>query len=182
MLATNVVSPELYQALDSTLAAKHERDSVSSAKSNQPGALTSTVTSSRQFDPLTHRMKSQFDSLARLTGSMHADIDTLRFLARQVEPSAFDSVSMPSSVAVGLVLGAHDIVLRHSSAPIAASGDLHVWYETAATPNYTICCGLMKRLFPNGDPPREIQGVTIARVAGMEGGRRVVVIALWTTR
>jgi len=163
-LASNVVSPELYQALDSTLAGKHGRDSIQSAKSNQPDATISTVTASRQFDSVTRTMKRQSDSLARRMSNMHAFIDTLRF------------------VAVGLVLGAHDVVLRHSSTSIPAGGELRAGYDTATGPHYTIGGGLMKRLFPNMDLQREIQGVTIARVAGEEGRRRVVVIALRTTR
>jgi len=181
-LASNVVSPELYQALDSTLAGKHGRDSIQSAKSNQPDATISTVTASRQFDSVTRTMKRQSDSLARRMSNMHAFIDTLRFVAKRLEPAAFDSVSMPGSVAVGLVLGAHDVVLRHSSTSIPAGGELRAGYDTATGPHYTIGGGLMKRLFPNMDLQREIQGVTIARVAGEEGRRRVVVIALRTTR
>ena len=108
------------------------------------------------------------------------DIDTLRFIARRAEPNAFDSVSMPSSVAVGLVLSADDVVLRHSATPIDATGEIHAGYDPAKRPNYTIGGGLMKRLFPGLDLTREIQGITIARVAGKEGKRRVVVIALRT--
>lgn len=181
-LATNVVSPELYKALDSTMTAEHGRDSMLSATSNQPDATTHAVISSRQLDSGIRRMKSQSDSLARLMANMPALIDTLRLLAKQLEPAAFDSVSIPSSVAVGLVLGAHDLVLRHSLGLIAASGDLHAGYDAATGSNFTISGGLTKRLFPNMDLQSEIRGITIARVAGKEGGRRVVVIALRTTR
>jgi beta-lactamase regulating signal transducer with metallopeptidase domain len=145
-LATNMVSPELYQTPSSTRAATHGGDPILSARRHQADL----------------------------------DIDTLRFIARRAEPNAFDSVSMPSSVAVGLVLSADDVVLRHSATPIDATGEIHAGYDPAKRPNYTIGGGLMKRLFPGLDLTREIQGITIARVAGKEGKRRVVVIALRT--
>ncbi len=166
-LASNVASPELHRALDSTLAASP--------------ITNSTLTSSRQLDSVNHMVGKRSDSLAPLMSNMPAFIDTLRLLAKRLEPAAFDSVSMPSSAAVGLVLGAHDLVLRHSLASIAASGDLHAGYDAGAGSNFTISGGLTKRLFPNLDLQREIRGITIARVAGNEGGRRVVVIALRTT-
>jgi beta-lactamase regulating signal transducer with metallopeptidase domain len=178
--AANVVPPELYHALDSALTARNERVPVLSAKRNQPAAPSSAASSSRQLDSATHGMRRPSDSLSRLTSNLQVDIDTLRSVANRVEPAAFDSVLEPGSMAVGLVLGAHDRVLRHSSAPIPETGTLSAGYDTIGAPNYTICCGLMKRLFPNDDPPREIRGVTIARVAGKGGGRRVVVIALRT--
>ncbi len=165
-LASNVASPELHRILDSTVATS--------------AATNSMLTSSHQFDSVNH-MRKRSDSLARLMSNMPAFIDTLRLLAKRLEPAAFDSVSMPSSAAVGLVLGAHDLVLRHSLASIAASGDLHAGYDVAAGSNFTISGELTKRLFPNLDLQREVRGITIAHVAGNEGGRRVVVIALRTT-
>jgi hypothetical protein len=174
------VAPELYQALDSTLAARHARDTITPRKNPEFGATMSTARLLRRLDSATRRMESRSDSLERQTPNMPAYIDTLRSLAERLEPAAFDSMSMPSSAAVGLVLGAHNLVLRHSLTPIAARGDMYAAYDNVVGRSFTISGGLTERLFPGLDLQREIQGITIARVAGKEGGRRTVVIAVRT--
>ena len=202
-LVTNVISPELYQSMNSIPAARHASESNLEQLLDQIDFATSRVRFSRQFDSGTRTLKSLSDSIARQTSDIvsrmssmrtHSDslarsmagmpsyVDTLRLLAKRLEPAAFDTVTMPSSVAVGLIFGAHGLVVGHSLTSIAAAGDLHAGYDTDTGPSYTIGGGVMKRLFPNVDAKREIQALTVAYVAGKKGGRQVVVIALRTNR
>ncbi len=96
-------------------------------------------------------------------------LDSAKILARHLEPSAFDSIRVPTSTVVGLIFGEGGTVVHHSS---------------IAVPNGTEALRpLYGRLFPDARRADRAVPSVMALIDGeYDGGRTVQLVAIYLTK